>query len=100
MVKGAVYDLDAIIDLDVATICPSQLLKSPPKRGKSRRRFRVTAGNVSGLVFEKYRNPPYALRLLRARRKRPGGRTTENREEIAPFHNQPSGLGAECHIVN
>jgi hypothetical protein len=38
--------------------------------------------------------------LLRARRKRPGGRTTENREEIAPFHNQPSGLGAEYHIVN
>ena len=55
----------------------------------------------SGLPFrigfrgpgDQYAEPPYAIRLLRQRRERPGSRTNNSFYEIAPSHCLPKGSG-------
>jgi hypothetical protein len=61
----------ARIDLNVAPFHPSQLLESLAERGQVIMKFRVVLS-----VRHQDADPPFPLRLLRARRERPRNRRT------------------------
>src|SRR5262249_22983580 len=79
-----------IIDSDIAVLNPSEPLKCLAKRSDARLYYRSALGE-----WMHKHDPPHALRLLRARRERPRGRTAEQRDELAPLqvielHSVPS----------
>src|SRR5262249_17514510 len=90
LLRGYLQAFDAasapvIIEIDVATVDPTQLSEPLAKRGIPRPYLRISLGE-----YIQRPNPPYALGLLRARRKRPHScRATEQREEPPPPHWRP-----------
>ena len=82
-----------MIDLNIAVLPPSERLDTLPKCSDADLNFRV----VLGEWMQKY-DPPHAIGLLRAHRKRPRCRSGEQREERAPFrlievHFRPASAG-------
>ena len=71
----------AIVDPDVAALRPSKLLESLPECGDEGLSFPVALG-----IPHQHTDPPHSVRLLRARRKRPRGRTAEKGDELASPH--------------
>jgi len=63
-----------VVDLQVATDGPAQLLQPLCQRSDAGRRFRVVGGQVHQCA-----DPPHLLALLRARRERPRCRAPEQR---------------------
>src|SRR5262245_65140895 len=71
----------AVVDLHIPADGPAQLLQSLMESREACLTFRIIGGEV-----HEHADAPYPLALLRARRKRPHGRATEQRDELAPFH--------------
>src|SRR5262245_55888119 len=68
------------VDLQVATLAPTELLKSLAKCCQSAQRLLVIVS-----PRQQHADPPHALGLLRARRERPRHRrAAEQRDELAP----------------
>src|SRR5215510_615517 len=79
----------AIIDSEVASLRPAELLKALPKYSH--------AGADLGIAFRNRHqdaDTTNSLRLLRPRRERPGRRTTNQRDELAASHSITSS--ARC----
>jgi hypothetical protein len=70
----------ACLDLDVATVCPTQLFQALLKRRHSGLSFPIVGH------CHQQPDPPHALALLRVRRERPRGRSADERDELATFH--------------
>src|SRR5262249_22171788 len=83
----------ARIDLNVAPFRPSQLLQSLTESGQVVMKFRVVLG-----MRHQNADPPFSLDLLRTRRERRcGGRTAEQRDEVAAIHSITS-LAMACNV--
>src|SRR5215831_8006619 len=85
-----VSDAPAIVDPNIASLCPTQPLKVLPKSRDASLSFRIALG-----ICDQHADPPDALVLLRTRRERPRGcRAAEQRDEVAPpypAHSRASG---------
>jgi hypothetical protein len=78
------YPIDVIagptkVDPHVAAIGPTQVCK----RLRERRDLSLPHGIVF-VVLHEHADAPHSIALLRARRKRPSRRATEERDELAP----------------
>src|SRR6516164_6822002 len=72
----------AIVNADIAAFRPSTLLEPLPECREASPHFRIVLG-----VGTQHADPPYPVRLLRARRQRPRGRRApEERDELASPH--------------
>src|SRR6516165_6940663 len=72
----------AIVNADIAAFRPSTLLEPLPECREASPHFRIVLG-----VGTQHADPPYPVRLLRARRQRPRGRRApEERDERALPH--------------
>ena len=69
----------AIVEPDIATLGPSQLLKPAPEFSHTRLRDWIAFG-----ISHQYTDPAHPLALLRARRERPRGRTAECSQQFPP----------------
>src|SRR5262245_36554975 len=81
---------EAIVQMDVAALRPSEPLKRLPESREPLLQFRIA-------LREGYHhaNPPPLVGLLRARRERPRGcRATEQRDEVAALHSITSSASA------
>jgi hypothetical protein len=75
-----VSDAPMIVDLNVATDCPSQLFEALLQRYRTGQTLWVTLGK-----WHQHADTAHTLALLRARRERSRGRrTAEKRNELAP----------------
>src|SRR5450759_3515947 len=84
----------AIIDPQIKTHFPAQLLQSLRERLCPDLPFRVAFG-----VLHKHTDAPHSLRLLRARAERPcGRRAAEKRDELAAAHMAPRNT--HYHLPN
>src|SRR5262249_60907747 len=79
----------ASVDPNVATDHPAQLLQLLQERTNASLIFRI----IRGCSLDDA-DPPHALGLLRPRRERPGRRTTEQPDELAPRHSITSSARA------
>src|SRR5262249_54290646 len=71
----------ACLDLDVATVCPTQLFQALLKRCHSGLSFPIVGDR------KQHADPPHGIGLLCARReRRRDRRAAEQRDEVAPFH--------------
>src|SRR5262249_16993314 len=76
------------VDPDVTALRPAELLETLSERGDAKLCFRIALGKA-----HQYTDPPHPVRLLRARRERPGGRRADDeRKERAGF--QSNNLSA------
>src|SRR5262249_10570563 len=86
----------ACLDLDVATVCPSQLFQALLQRCQSGLSFLIV-----GRAHQQP-DPPHALALLRARRERPRShRAAEQRYELAaldPRAHSMTSSGRACSL--
>src|SRR5262249_50656581 len=73
-----------IFDLKIAPFDPTGISHAQPKRSDTRVRFGIIFGDP-----KQYANPPQSFGLLRAQCKRPCGRRTNERDEVAPPHMPP-----------
>jgi hypothetical protein len=79
-----------IVEMDVASFDPSQLLKPLAERGDPCLRYWIALS-----ITHQYSDPPHPLGLLRARGERPcRRRAAEKREELAPPHSITSSARA------
>src|SRR5262249_60557396 len=88
---AGVAPTNAYLDLDVATVCPTQLFQALLKRRHSGLSFPIVGH------CHQQPDPPHALALLRAHRGRPCGRHSaaeQRRDEIAAFHSITSSARA------
>src|SRR5262249_18752220 len=85
-----VSDAPMIVDLNVATDCPSQLFETLLQRYRTDQTLWVTLGK-----WHQHADTAHTLALLRARRDRPRyRRPAEQRDEVAPPHSITSS--ASC----
>src|SRR5258708_11242358 len=83
----------AIIDSEVASIRPAELLRALLKYGH--------AGADIDIAFRnrhQHAHTTNSLRLLRSRRERPRGRAAEHREELPTFHSITSSSSISIEI--
>src|SRR5262249_45611011 len=85
-----VSDAPAIVDPNIASLCPTQPLKVLPKSCDAGLSFRIALG-----ICDQHTDPSYLLRLLRARLHWPRSRRAANqRDELAALHSITSS--ASC----
>jgi hypothetical protein len=77
---ACVLGIKAKLDPDVAILSPSKLLQ-----GRSKCRDVELALRISFRKTAEHRDPPNLLGLLRMRRKRPRGRSSEQPYQLTPF---------------
>src|SRR5262249_43018421 len=79
-----------IVDLDIASFNPTQVLEASQQRCDIGLGLRITLG-----VSHEHADAPHPLSLLRARRERPyRSRAAEQRDELAPSHSITSSAVA------
>src|SRR6516165_12009912 len=78
-----------IFDVNIASFDPTRITHAQPKRSDTRVRFGIIFGDP-----KQYANPPQSFGLLRSQCKRPCGRRTNKRDEIAPPHMPPQAKTA------
>jgi hypothetical protein len=83
-----------IFDLKIAPFDPTRISHAQPKRSDTGVRFWIIFGDP-----KQYANPPQSFGLLRSQCKRPCGRRTNKRDEIAPPHCLPRGSDRASYRV-
>src|SRR5262249_40591687 len=83
-----------IFDLKIAAFDPTRISHAQPKRSDTRVRFGIIFGDP-----KQYANPPQSFGLLRSQCKRPCGRRTNKRDEVAPPHCLPRGSDRASYRV-
>src|SRR5262245_35147069 len=76
-----VSDAPAVVDPNIASLCPTQPLKVLPKSRDAGLSFRIALG-----ICDQHADPSHLLRLLRACRERPRRCAAEKRDEVASPH--------------
>lgn len=71
----------AVLDPDVATVDPTQLLQAFPECGDARLSLRFIFGDA-----HQHSDAPHAIGLLRTRRQRPRSRAAKKANELATPH--------------
>src|SRR5262249_39377134 len=73
------------VDAQVLPVGPTQRLQALPKRRGARLSFRIILR-----IVHQHCDPAHPVRLLRACRNGPGGRTAEKSDELSPPHSRTS----------
>src|SRR5262249_29394890 len=85
----------AIIDSEVASIRPAELLKALPKYSHAGADIRIAFRNR-----HQHADTTNSLRLLRARRERPRCRAAQKRDELAPLHFRGHSMTSSARASN